>query len=346
MTHSRKMKEGERPLISILMMTYNQETYVRDTVRGLLMQTYEPLEIIISDDCSTDGTWPIVQEEVIRYRESGGRHKVVLNRNEHNMGIGLHSQAVTKLAQGHFLVGNGGDDISFPNRVEWIYDAWVKDGGNASVIVNNAIKIDLAGIPLGEMPNRILDAGVFGAGATYSRNVIDCFDAICEPMAYEDQVYYRRARVFGDLLVIHEPLMYYRVGSGVSTARRNFRRQMVKCLKCEAASWRQTIRDLHHVRTDSTNEHLGTLNDEAKYNYCATKKQLLLWDGSTFSARMRGLCAMPIRKKLSRSGIIGIILLLPRRVSEKLLDGVIAMHAWVTALIWRMTHRRQLLQER
>ena len=338
--------QDDKPLVTISMMTYNQEKYVRESVRGMLAQTYEPLEIVISDDCSTDRTWDIILEEIESYKNSGGHHNIVLNRNEKNLGIALHAAKIGSFGHGVLSVGNGGDDISFPNRVERIYDAWVKDGGKASVIVNNAIKIDLAGNLLGEMSKRILDAGIFGAGATYSKNISACFDEICEPMAYEDQVCYRRARVFGELLVIHEPLMYYRVGSGVSTARRNFRRQMVKCIRCEGASWRQTIRDLYHMRTDIANEHLGTLKSVAQYNYCATKKQLLLWDGETFSARMRGLCAMPIHKKLSRSGIIGIILLLPRGVSEKLLDGVIAMHAWVTALIWRMTHKMRHLQER
>ena len=78
------MKQG-RPMVTICMGTYNQEEYVRDSVRGLLSQTYTPLEIVISDDCSKDHTWEIILEEVENYRKSGGEHKIVLNRNAHNL---------------------------------------------------------------------------------------------------------------------------------------------------------------------------------------------------------------------------------------------------------------------
>ena len=69
----------EKPLVTISMITYNQERYVRDAVRGALAQTYEPLEIVISDDCSTDSTWDIIRDEVEAYRKSGGIHKNIVN---------------------------------------------------------------------------------------------------------------------------------------------------------------------------------------------------------------------------------------------------------------------------
>ena len=88
---------NDKPLVTISMLTYNQERYVRDAVRGVLAQTYEPLEIVISDDCSTDGTWNIILEEVDAYRKSGGVHKnIVLNRNEKNLGLIRHCQEQTE----------------------------------------------------------------------------------------------------------------------------------------------------------------------------------------------------------------------------------------------------------
>ena len=50
----------EFPLVTFALFTYNQERYVREAVEGVLAQTYEPLEIIISDDCSTDMTFSII----------------------------------------------------------------------------------------------------------------------------------------------------------------------------------------------------------------------------------------------------------------------------------------------
>ena len=52
----------ERPLVTFALFAYNQEQFIREAVEGAFAQTYEPLEIILSDDCSTDRTFEIMQE--------------------------------------------------------------------------------------------------------------------------------------------------------------------------------------------------------------------------------------------------------------------------------------------
>jgi len=46
----------DRPLVTFALVAYNQEQYIREAVEGAFAQTYEPLEIILSDDCSSDRT--------------------------------------------------------------------------------------------------------------------------------------------------------------------------------------------------------------------------------------------------------------------------------------------------
>jgi len=56
------------PLVSIACITYNHEEYIRDAIEGFLMQkTTFPIEIIIHDDASTDGTAQIIKEYEIKY---------------------------------------------------------------------------------------------------------------------------------------------------------------------------------------------------------------------------------------------------------------------------------------
>jgi glycosyltransferase involved in cell wall biosynthesis len=50
-----------KTLVSYCIFTYNQEQYIEECIRGALSQTYENLEIIISDDFSTDQTFKIIQ---------------------------------------------------------------------------------------------------------------------------------------------------------------------------------------------------------------------------------------------------------------------------------------------
>ena len=65
--------QQEHPLVSVALMTYNQEKYVKESLLSVLNQTYDNLEIIISDDCSKDRTWETIEHEVDIYRGSGGR---------------------------------------------------------------------------------------------------------------------------------------------------------------------------------------------------------------------------------------------------------------------------------
>ena len=317
----------ERPIVTICMGTYNQEEYVRESVRGLLSQTYTPLEIVISDDCSKDRTWEIILEEVENYKRSGGKHKIVLNRNIHNLGIARHYSKIQRLGSGVISVANGGDDISFPNRVETIVGEWIKSGKRATVIVNGAIKIDMSGNVVGKMPNRVLKAGVFGAGATYSSFLAEIFGPVVEPMAYEDQISYRRARIFGDLVVIKKPLMYYRVGCGVSTITTDFRVRMAKCVQSEVASLRQIIRDVRHAKAEIPSNKYDEIYKRAVVEYCKKKRELNLWVSHSFFRRLNGLCAMPLRKFLGPSGLVALTLLFPQTLSSYILDMMFSMSA-------------------
>lgn len=105
---------GERPLVTFALFAYNQEKYIREAVTGALAQTYEPLEIILSDDCSTDRTFKIIQEMAEAYR---GPHRVTVKSAEINRGLAGHVNAVLANSQGEIVVVAAGDDISSEDRV-------------------------------------------------------------------------------------------------------------------------------------------------------------------------------------------------------------------------------------
>ncbi len=58
-------------LVTFALFSYNQERFIREALRGALAQTYSPLQIVISDDCSQDRTFKIIQEQAAG---SGQRH--------------------------------------------------------------------------------------------------------------------------------------------------------------------------------------------------------------------------------------------------------------------------------
>src|SRR4030067_3827440 len=52
---------AKNPVVSVLMITYNHDRYIAQAIEGVLQQkTSFPIELIIGEDCSTDGTREIV----------------------------------------------------------------------------------------------------------------------------------------------------------------------------------------------------------------------------------------------------------------------------------------------
>lgn len=71
------------------------------------------VEIILSDDGSSDGTFAVMQEMAAQYR---GPYRVILNRNEMPLGRGPHIRQAVGLASHEWILRQDGDDCSFPWR--------------------------------------------------------------------------------------------------------------------------------------------------------------------------------------------------------------------------------------
>lgn len=96
----------EKPLISVLILTYNQEKFISHTINGVLLQegNFE-VEIIIADDCSTDNTSKICTEFQNRYPK-----KIVHIINDKNEGVIKNYFRSIKLCKGEFIAVCAGDD--------------------------------------------------------------------------------------------------------------------------------------------------------------------------------------------------------------------------------------------
>ena len=125
--------------LSLVMITYEQEGFVRDAVRSLLAQDCAPAEILISDDCSPDRTFEILQEECAAYT---GPHRVSLSRNETNRGSG-NLMLTAARAKGRHTVMFHGDDLSEPHRARRLLEVFRETG--AELISSNGYIIDETG---------------------------------------------------------------------------------------------------------------------------------------------------------------------------------------------------------
>lgn len=59
----------EKPLVSVCIITYNSGKTIVDTLNSIFLQSYEPLELIVSDDCSLDDTVTICKNWLLTNRK-------------------------------------------------------------------------------------------------------------------------------------------------------------------------------------------------------------------------------------------------------------------------------------
>ena len=103
----------KQALVSVIIPTYNIEHFISETIDCVLAQTYPHIEIIVTDDGSTDRTVPIVRE----YEAANpGRMKLVTSPV--NTGISGNLNRGLAARTGEFIAWLGGDDIMFPEKIE------------------------------------------------------------------------------------------------------------------------------------------------------------------------------------------------------------------------------------
>jgi glycosyltransferase involved in cell wall biosynthesis len=105
------MQQIERPLVSVMLIFYNQEKFVRETIDSVLAQDYGPIEIIAADDASTDATPAIIREY------AAAHPNVVPVLSSINGGITQNCNNALQAAKGRYWVVMGGDDLMVPGRI-------------------------------------------------------------------------------------------------------------------------------------------------------------------------------------------------------------------------------------
>lgn len=99
------------PLITIGITAYNAAATVGRAVASALAQQWRPLEIVIVDDCSTDGTYALLEDLAQRHPE------MRLFRNPGNLGVAATRNRILAEARGEFIAFFDDDDESLPHRL-------------------------------------------------------------------------------------------------------------------------------------------------------------------------------------------------------------------------------------
>lgn len=212
---------SEYPLVTFALFAYNQEQYIRDAVEGALAQDYPNLEIILSDDCSTDGTFSIIAELAKKY---GGPHKVLVRRNAFNLGTALHVQSVFHESNGALIVVAGGDDISTPDRVSKLCGTWVAAGSPEGLLHSGRESFREGGSRRTFPAKRTMRFGrpiegfaksywlpAAAPTCAYTRGVFERFPALMGGSIIEDAPLQFRAALIGSVIPCDELLVRQRL---------------------------------------------------------------------------------------------------------------------------------------
>lgn len=218
----------------MVLLAFNQEAYVEAAIASALAQDYPNLQIVLSDDGSSDATYALMERAA---RDYDGPHTIVANRTPANRGIVQHFYHAVARCDGALIVGAGGDDISYPHRVATLVEHWCASGADAlfsgfeimEADGSPAIDADLQSLRQDQHYFPSLEIHpILGMSAAYDRTVFECIDEPDFPAFAEDFLFFlmlgfrsRRIAVVDDVLVRyrrHGAALSHRVDAAASVA--------------------------------------------------------------------------------------------------------------------------------
>ena len=103
------------PLVSVIVPAYNHERYVQETIRSIIAQTYMNIELLVTDDGSTDGTFAKISEleDECRVRFAAMRFTT-----QKNAGVCATLNSLFADAHGEFVYIIASDDVAEPHAIE------------------------------------------------------------------------------------------------------------------------------------------------------------------------------------------------------------------------------------
>ena len=136
-------QKPSKPKVSVYITSYNQKNFLVDAIESVLNQTFKPDQIIIADDCSTDGSQKIIEKYVRRYPE-------VIEAIYHDKNLGVVQTRIDALkrVKGDYITYLDGDDRFLPTKIEKEFSL-LSMSKDALIAYSNNYYVDAAGNRIG-----------------------------------------------------------------------------------------------------------------------------------------------------------------------------------------------------
>jgi alpha-1,3-rhamnosyltransferase len=131
------MDESTQPLVSVIISSYNHAAYIEETIHSVMRQTYPNIELLVTDDASSDDTANRIE---VLQREYAFSFK----KQEKNMGLSRNLNAMINSCKGSLICIFYSDDIMVPDRIEKQV-AYMQDKPEVGICSGNVRLIDEQG---------------------------------------------------------------------------------------------------------------------------------------------------------------------------------------------------------
>lgn len=162
---------GAAPLVSVLFTTYNHAPYIEQALDSITAQGLTDLEVVITDDCSTDGSADVIHDWLSRHDVDAS---VVVH--ERNLGICAVRNRALARARGELVCSLSGDDLFAPDRLERQAPFLAAQPADVAAVYSDARICDAGGATLHESYlDRFLGPGEPPQGSIFAALQQGCF---------------------------------------------------------------------------------------------------------------------------------------------------------------------------
>jgi glycosyltransferase involved in cell wall biosynthesis len=201
-----------RPTVSVLMTSYNRAAFIAASIESVLRQTLTDFELLIVDDCSTDGTLDIVRG----YERQDQRIRLVVN--ERNLGQFGNRNHAAELARGALLKFHDSDDLMYPHCLD-VMVSMLKSEPRAGFGLSSGGTWPGGPCPMLLTPRMAYQREFFGggifmcgpAGAIFRAEVFRALGGFADVGVPSDHVFWMRACTTENVLLLPGDLFWYRL---------------------------------------------------------------------------------------------------------------------------------------
>jgi len=214
-----EMTDIKFPLVSVAIATYNGEKYLYQQLESIINQDYPHLEIVISDDGSTDGTVEIIKSFAVKDQ------RIRFLPNDAHRGYVRNFMRAFKACAGQLISPSDQDDVWSPEKTRRL----VENMGSANLIYCDSRLVDSNNFPLGrnfsdttrmlagdDSRSLILCTSICGHAMLFRPQILDRIDDL-ESVSYIDWLISFLAMEGGSVVYLNEVLVNWRQHSDSAT---------------------------------------------------------------------------------------------------------------------------------